>query len=1176
MNLYVYWTTKCAGCSLKSWCTSGKERRIKRWQHEAVIDAMQERLDRRPDAMCIRRATVEHRFGTLKAWMGATHFKTRTLEKVRTEMNSPRPGLQSETGGRDARPAVADRGDPGLNGPAIPDAETETSPCADPPLRRHSRILTQPGPKADIDALDRLRLVYEFMTWCGSTLVRQYGLFNCLVGIDQQGGRNDSEDAQSSIRAKVGRSTRGQSVNEEPVTGAGRRDEPAPGRERTHIEAILDAAVDAVITIDEQGVIQSANPAVERLFGYAPAELVGRNVSMLMPSPHRERHDQYLAHYLRTGEAKVIGKGRELEALRRDGTTFPIELTLSEVRTGGRRLFTGFVRDVTQRKQAEEALRESQARIQAILDTAVDGIVTIDEQGIVEIANPAIERLFGYAPADLIGRNISMLMPSPHREHHDAYLARYLSTGEARVIGIGRELEGLRRDGTTFPLELALSEVRGNGRRHFTGIIRDITVRKQAEQALLRADALKDEFLANTSHELRTPLNGIIGIGQSMIDGATGPLSDEQRRNLGMVVASGRRLANLVNDLLDFSKLRHEKIELNCRPTDLHAVADLVLTVSQALVGKRPLRVFNRISPQIALAEADEDRVQQILFNLIGNALKFTPAGTVEVFAQARGAWLEVTVADTGIGIAPERLEKIFESFSQGDGSANREQGGTGLGLAITRQLLELHGGTIRVESEPGVGSRFTFTLPLSRTTRAMVAPPDRPDQPVSQVLADVRLAEAKQPSAAPATGGAGYRILVVDDEPVNVQALVNYLSLANYTVAIATNGQEALDYLASGEPCDLVLLDVMMPRISGFEVCERIRERHSPAELPVILLTAKNRVSDLVSGFSAGANDYLTKPFASDELLARVNVHLELAKISDSYARFVPRQFLEQLGKERITDVALGDQVQRVMTVLFADIRDFTRLAEKMSPAETFHFVNQYLSAMEPAITLHNGVIDKFVGDAVMALFPDRPDDALQAALDMFRRLDAFNREREGRGEPPVKIGIGVHTGTLMLGTVGARDRMDTTVISDAVNLASRVENLTKTYRVPLIVTEDTFRALQSPDEVAMRRIDRVLVQGKSQPVVLYEVLDADTLERRAAKQRSQMDFEAGLSRYDALDFAGAIDCFERTLVATPSDSVAQLLLERARRFAQGAWFSRAWRRRTPGEDLKANRKNR
>ena len=165
---------------------------------------------------------------------------------------------------------------------------------------------------------------------------------------------------------------------------------------------------------------------------------------------------------------------------------------------------------------------------------------------------------------------------------------------------------------------------------------------------------------------------------------------------------------------------------------------------------------------------------------------------------------------------------------------------------------------------------------------------------------------------------GSGRHILVVDDEPVNLQALVNFLTLAKYNVATAADGQEALDYLGSGQPCDLVLLDVMMPKMSGFDVCQRIRERFSAADLPVILLTAKNRVSDLVNGFGAGANDYLTKPFARDELLARVSVHLELATISDSYARFVPRQFLEQLGRDRIIDVALGDQVQREMTVLF------------------------------------------------------------------------------------------------------------------------------------------------------------------------------------------------------------------------------------------------------------------
>ena len=919
------------------------------------------------------------------------------------------------------------------------------------------------------------------------------------------------------------------------------------------IQAILDTAVDAIITIDEHGIVESANPAVERLFGYAPADLIGRNISILTPSPHRELHDEYIARYLRTGEARVIGTGREVEGLRRDGTTFPLELALSEVSGSRERRFTGIIRDITARKHAEQVLRESQGRIQAILDTAVDAIITIDEHGIVESANPAVERLFGYPPADLIGRNISILTPSPHRELHDEYIARYLRTGEARVIGTGREVEGLRRDGTTFPLELALSEVSGSRERRFTGIIRDITARKHAEQALLRADALKDEFLGNTSHELRTPLNGIIGIGQSMLDGATGLLTDDQRRNLAMVVASGRRLASLVNDLLDFSKLRHEKIELHRRPTDLRALADLVLTMSRALIGKRPLHLFNRVDSDVPLMEVDEDRVQQILFNLVGNAVKFTPGGAIEVSARARDGWLDVTVADTGIGIDRERFGTIFESFSQGDGTTAREHGGTGLGLAITRQLVELHGGTIGVESELGVGSRFIFSMPLSQTTRAMLTVGDRPEQPVSQVLADVQLISGNVSATGPTGGAAGYRVLVVDDEPVNVQALVNYLTLAKYEVVTAANGQEALDYLSSDKPCDLVLLDVMMPRISGFEVCERIRERYSPAELPVILLTAKNRVSDLVSGFSAGANDYLTKPFASDELLARVNVHLELAKISDSYARFVPRQFLEQLGKERIIDVALGDQVQREMTVLFSDIRDFTRLAEGMTPGKTFQFINEYLGAMEPAITCHSGVIDKYVGDAIMALFPNRPDDAVRAALEMLQRLAGLNRERAQAGEPPVQIGIGLHTGTLMLGTVGARDRMDTTVISDAVNLASRVENLTKIYRVPLIITEETYLALDAPDPLAFRRIDRILVQGKSQPVVLYEVLEADDPVRRSAKQRALADFEAGLSYYELLDFRAAIDHFERALISVPSDSVAQLLLERSTQFAEG-----------------------
>jgi class 3 adenylate cyclase len=259
-------------------------------------------------------------------------------------------------------------------------------------------------------------------------------------------------------------------------------------------------------------------------------------------------------------------------------------------------------------------------------------------------------------------------------------------------------------------------------------------------------------------------------------------------------------------------------------------------------------------------------------------------------------------------------------------------------------------------------------------------------------------------------------------------------------------------------------------------------------------------------------------------------------------------------LGKERITDVALGDQVQRVMTVLFADIRDFTRLAETMTPAETFRFVNQYLGAIQPAVAGHGGVVDKFVGDAVMALFPERPDEALRAALEMFRRLETFNEARAANGDPPVAIGVGIHTGSLMLGTIGGRERMDTTVISDAVNIASRVENLTKAYRLPLIITEETAGALHDRPAMALRRIDRVLGQGKSQPVVLYEVMEADAPERRAAKLRALPAFEAGRASYEAGDLAAAAGHFERALEIAPADSVAQVLLERARRLGSDA----------------------
>jgi len=430
---------------------------------------------------------------------------------------------------------------------------------------------------------------------------------------------------------------------------------------------------------------------------------------------------------------------------------------------------------------------------------------------------------------------------------------------------------------------------------------------KNAE--LERLDELKDEFLANTSHELRTPLNGIIGIAESLIEGVAGPVSDRQRHNLTAIVSSGQRLATLVNDILDFAKLKHQDIQLQLRPVGLRAIAEVVLTLSQPLVGTKNLQLLNTIPEDLPLAQADENRLQQIFYNLIGNAIKFTEAGTIEVSAAlsdleregrqgdkgTRGqgeeltslpntrhptpdTLIEITVRDTGIGIPEEKRDRIFESFEQADGSTAREYGGTGLGLAVTKKLVELHGGRIAVESTPGESSIFTFTLPISPQQQAAA-----PASPIalSKLRGEVTEEQVQpQPQSLKNSDPSSFTILIVDDEPINRQVFCNYLSLANYTIAEASSGPKALEMLDDGFKPDLILLDVMMPRGTGYEVTKTIRETWNASELPIILLTAKNQVSDLVVGLEVGANDYLTKPIAKDELLARIKTHLNLQQL--------------------------------------------------------------------------------------------------------------------------------------------------------------------------------------------------------------------------------------------------------------------------------------------------------
>jgi two-component system sensor histidine kinase ChiS len=391
---------------------------------------------------------------------------------------------------------------------------------------------------------------------------------------------------------------------------------------------------------------------------------------------------------------------------------------------------------------------------------------------------------------------------------------------------------------------------------------------------LRRLDILKDEFLANTSHELRTPISGMMGLAESLLAGSAGPLDDAARRDLDLIVRSGRRLTGLVNDILDFSRLKNRDITLEFAAVDLHAVAELVVSTLRPVLEKKGLEARNLVPPESLFAEADVNRLQQVFMNLVGNAVKFTERGSIAITAKedpASPGMIIVSVEDTGIGIPGEKMGVIFESFEQADGSISRVYGGTGLGLSIAKKIVELHGGTIRAESIEGRGSVFTFTL-----RRA-----DQAAAPARQSLSGMNGAALPLPvfeelsagalPAGPQRGRGARTILVVDDDAVILRVLSNYLTLAGYAVTTSLTGTGALEILEAGAVPDLIILDVMLPRVSGYDIARTIRKTHPPHLLPIIMLTARSMPADVVAGIQAGASDYLTKPVHREELLARV-----------------------------------------------------------------------------------------------------------------------------------------------------------------------------------------------------------------------------------------------------------------------------------------------------------------
>jgi len=508
----------------------------------------------------------------------------------------------------------------------------------------------------------------------------------------------------------------------------------------------------------------------------------------------------------------------------------------------------------------------------------------------------------------MVGENVSLLMPAPYKDEHDGYLARYLHTGVPRVIGIGREAVGRRRDGSTFPMELSVSEFQQGNHRYFTGIVRDITERKRYEaklqdsfsesqrarkrlqaqkieleyqanelsKAQLAADAAnraKSDFLANMSHEIRTPMTAILGFSE-LLEGSL--LDPADREAVEIIHRNGEHLLEIINDILDISKIESGNFEVLhewCNPLEI--VEDVISLLSVKAAQKGITLTSDVIPPLPTTLQSDTLRLRQVLLNLVSNAIKFTDIGAVKVrvwqddFADQQSS-LKIQISDTGIGITESQLEHLFKPFSQGDTSVTRRYGGTGLGLALSQHLVKLLGGQIHVQSRAGAGSSFTISFPIDPlvspdTSQLVQAVRATTPIPVNQVAT----------TADPITA----RVLFAEDGEDNRRLVSYLLSKRGVTVDMAVHGRDAVEMVSraieAGQPYDLILMDMQMPVMDGYEATRLLRARGYCG--PIVALTAHAMSGDREKCLAAGCDDYLTKPISKSDFFPKIELLLSV-----------------------------------------------------------------------------------------------------------------------------------------------------------------------------------------------------------------------------------------------------------------------------------------------------------
>jgi PAS domain S-box-containing protein len=624
------------------------------------------------------------------------------------------------------------------------------------------------------------------------------------------------------------------------------------------VQDLYDYAPIGYLSLDAEGALTRVNQTLLSWVGRSADDLIGQPLAGALAPASRAAFAESFAEFKRRGDLHDL----ELTLLRSDGSEFPVLINATAIYDpdGAYVMSRTTVFDITQRKQAEAALRESEAQNRLLFEEAPDAVALFGEGGVVVQANRAFEELAGVPREQLTGRTLEAIgLATPEQI---AQLSRTIAADLGRDEGFATAEFGLRRaSGEVRHVGARIFGLQIRGQGYFLTTMRDITAEKQAEAALRQANAelaraarAKDEFLANMSHELRSPLNAILGYSESLQEGIFGALNERQQSSLLNIEASGRHLLALINDILDLSKVEAGRLALEIERIAITDICQASMVFVKEIALKKSLRLAFQLSDQMAEIDADPKRLKQMLVNLLSNAVKFTPSGgqvSLEVAIADAAGTVAFTVRDTGIGIAPEDLTRLFRPFSQLDSRLSRQHEGTGLGLALVRRLAELHGGSVTVESELGKGSAFTITLP-------------------SHQLSQEGAVAHQQAPAARAPGRDGMvTALVVEDSRGAAEQIARYLREANVRVVIHPRGADALEQAIGLRP-DLIILDLLMPDRPGWEVLSQLKASPITRDIPVIIVSV---VDDRPRGLAAGAAEHLVKPITREVLWEALRV---------------------------------------------------------------------------------------------------------------------------------------------------------------------------------------------------------------------------------------------------------------------------------------------------------------